>query len=180
MPQYENPNLVIKTALILISALLLNSACSTMDSVAPSGNRSVTPDQIVQRKGAPTASPVEWGGVIISLKNLKRSTELEAIAYPLMQDGRPDTDKPPVGRFIAVKDGYLEPVDYARGRQVTASGKIDRLREGKVGEAAYVFPVLLIRQIRLWPKRYVGDSSPGFNFGFGASSGGSIGVGIGF
>jgi len=175
-----NRHLVTKTELILITTLLLSSACSTMESAAPTGNRSLTPDQIVQRKSAPTASPVEWGGVIIRLENLKHSTEFEAIAYPLMQNGRPDTNKPPVGRFIAVNHGYLESVDYARGRQVTVSGKIDRLREGKVGEAAYIFPVLQIERIRLWPKLYVDDSSPRFNIGFGASSGGSIGVGIGF
>lgn len=71
------------------------------------------------------------GGVIVGLENLKQSTELQIIAYPLARNGRPDTDEPPVGRFIAVSAGYLESGDYARGRQVTVTGEIDRLREEK-------------------------------------------------
>ncbi|MCB1881780.1 MAG: Slp family lipoprotein, partial [Gammaproteobacteria bacterium] len=64
------------------------------------------------------------------------------------------------------------------------SGRIDRLRKGKVGQADYLFPVLLTQEIRLWPKEYGSSLTPRFNFGFGFGSGGSrsggVGVGIGF
>lgn len=172
----------IKHSLILISALLLISACSSMDSRPASGIRSITPDQVSRRMSSPGSSLIEWGGVIVSLENLKHSTELQIIAYPLTGSGRPDTDEPPAGRFIAVSAGYLESVDYARGRQVTVSGKIDRLREGKVGQAEYLFPVMLTHEIQLWPKQTSGSLSPTFNFGLGVGSGGSTrgGVGVGF
>ena len=91
------------------------------------------------------------GGVIVGLENLKQSTELQIIAYPLARNGRPDTDEPPVGRFIAVSAGYLESGDYARGRQVTVTGEIDRLREGKSGSGGLSLPVLLTQKIQLWP-----------------------------
>lgn len=174
----------IKNPLILISALLLISACSSMDSLPASGNRSITPDQVSRHRSSPDSTPMQWGGVIVSQENLKHSTELQIIAYPLTRRGQPDTDEPPVGRFIAVSQGYLESVDYARGRQVTVSGKIDRLREGKVGQADYLFPVMLTQEIRLWPQQYSGGATPRFNVGFGVGSGGStsgsMGVGIGF
>ena len=175
----------IKNPLILISALLLTSACSSMDSHPVSGIRSITPEQVSRRMTHPGSSPVEWGGVIVSLENMKQSTELQIIAYPLSQSGKPDTDEPPAGRFIAVSPGYLESVDYARGRHVTVSGNIDRLREGKVGQAAYLFPVMLTQKVRLWPKQTTGSSLPpifnfGFGFGSGGSSSGGVGVGFGF
>jgi len=174
----------IRIPLILFPALLLASACSTMDSQPASGIRSITPDQVSRSRSSPDSTPFEWGGVIVSLENLKQSTELQIIAYPLNRNGRPDTDEPPTGRFIAVSTGYLESGDYARGRQVTVTGEIDRLREGKVGQADYLFPVMHVRDIHLWPKQNVGGVTPRFNFGFGIGSGGStrgsMGVGIGF
>ena len=173
-----------KNPLILVLALLLTAACSSMEPYPASGSRSITPGQVSRQKSAPLATPVEWGGVIVSLENLRNSTELEIIAYPLARNGQPDTDEPPVGRFIAVSGGYLEQADYARGRQVTVSGRIDRLREGKVGQAEYLFPVMLTQELRLWPKAYGSDPTPRFNFGFGIGSGGStsggVGIGIGF
>ena len=175
----ENMNL-----LILALLLLLTSACSTLAPQPAAGSRSITPNQLSRHMRSPESAPVEWGGVIVSLENLSNTTELEIIAYPLTHSGQPDTDEPPEGRFIAVNGGYLERADYARGRQVTVSGRIDRLRKGKVGQADYLFPVLLTQEIRLWPKEYGSSLTPRFNFGFGFGSGGSrsggVGVGIGF
>lgn len=172
------------SALILISTLLLASACSTLEPYPEAGIRSITPDQVSRLKSSPDSAMLEWGGVIVALENLKQSTELQIIAYPLARNGRPDTDEPPVGRFIAVSAGYLESGDYARGRQVTVTGEIDRLREGKVGQADYLFPVLLTQKIQLWPLEYGDSITPRFNFGFSVGSGGStrggVGVGIGF
>jgi len=170
---------------IVIALLLMTlSACTTLESSAPAGNRSISPDQVVRGTFLPSTSPIEWGGVIVGLDNLKQTTELQIIAYPLMRNGQPDTDEAPMGRFIAISEGYLESGDYTRGRRVTVSGTLDSVRNGKIGQADYKFPVLITQQIHLWPKQQVGGSTPSFNFGFGVGSGGSsyggVGVGIGF
>jgi len=174
----------IRIPLIFTLISLLSSGCATFDPDPIAADQSVTPDEISRGVAPPDSKAIKWGGVIVNLKNLKHSTELQIIAYPLLDSHLPDTEEPPVGRFIAIKRGYLEAVDYARGRQVTIDGDIDRLREGKVGQAAYLFPVVLARNIRLWPKRRVDAMTPRFNFGFGIGSGGttrgSMGVGIGF
>ena len=168
--------------LILALLLLLTSACSTLAPQPAAGSRSITPNQVSRHMRSPESAPVEWGGVIVSLENLRQSSEIQIIASPLTNSGRPETDEPPVGRFIAIQPGYLESIDYARGRQVTVSGKLDRLREGKVGQSSYLFPVLLVQKIHLWPKQREGGVTPRFNLGIGGGSGGSIrgGLGVGF
>ena len=90
----------------------------------------------------------------------------------------------PEGRFIAKKAGYLETVDYAKGRQVTVTGNFSRVRSGEVGETPYEFPILDADEIVLWPDEGERTTKPRVNFGFGVGSGGrswgGVGIGIGF
>lgn len=179
---FQEQQLKIKSVLIAITAVLLAAGCSSLSPSRTGTSAPPTPEQIARSRSAPDSRLIEWGGVIVSLENLRQSSEIQIIAYPLNNSGRPETDEPPVGRFIAIQPGYLESIDYARGRQVTVSGKLDRLREGKVGQSSYLFPVLLVQKIHLWPKQREGGVTPRFNLGIGGGSGGSIrgGLGVGF
>jgi outer membrane lipoprotein len=116
------------------------------------------------------ASPVEWGGTILEVRNLRRSTEIEVLAYPLDAGGRPDRDRSPRGRFIVVSGGFLEPAEYAPGRELTAYGPLSGVREGAIGEAGYRYPTLEAESLHLWPR---GRGDRGSNVRFG------VGIGIG-
>jgi outer membrane lipoprotein len=122
---------------------------------------------------------LQWGGVIIETTNLRETTEIQILAYPLDERGRPETDKNSIGRFIAQQPGYLEGVEYDVGREVTASGVFTSIRQGEVAQASYPFPILRSEEITLWPQRKP-RSKPRIRFGVGASSGGggfgSIGI----
>jgi outer membrane lipoprotein len=122
---------------------------------------------------------LQWGGVIIETRNLHDATEIQILAYPLDNHGRPDTDKNTIGRFIAQQPGYLEGVEYGAGREVTTWGKFIAVRQGKVADSDYPLPILQSEDITLWPKRKP-RSKPRIRFGVGASSGsggfGSIGI----
>jgi len=164
--------------------LLLLSACSTTVQRPVMGERDVTPRMALQDPDSLQSKVLEWGGAIVESRNLPDTTELQILAYPLTKNGRPDLDESPTGRFIAVAKGYLEPADYQTGRQVTLSGTLDGIRKGKVGEADYLFPVLRLNELMLWPQPSGSTPRTGVHFGFGAGSGGwsggSIGIGIGF
>jgi outer membrane lipoprotein len=163
--------------------LLLLSACSTTPKVAQDADRSTTPIQAAAADTALLNQRLQWGGVIVGTKNLADSTELEVLAYPLKKSGMPDVTAAPNGRFIAQHAGYLESADYATGRQLTVTGKLLEIRQGKVGEAAYQFPLLQADELVLWPRRNAGETKPKVNFGFGIGSGGrswgGVGIGIG-
>lgn len=129
---------------------------------------SITPERAAAESAALASQRLLWGGMIISSGNLKDATELEVLAYPLSADQRPDTNQTPVGRFLAVHAGYLETADYAPDRRVTLSGTLDGNRRGRIGEADYVYSVLRIDKIHLWPQQ--GHSAePTVRFGFGFS-----------
>ena len=71
-----------------------------------------------------------------------------------------------LGRFLVIQQGYLESVDYAPGRLVTITGQFTDTREGEVGSADYVYPVIEAEQIFLWSNN-VGANQPTVHFGFG-------------
>ena len=109
-----------------------------------------------------------WGGEILKTSNLKNSTELTILGYPLDMDGEPEYDETSTGRFIAVYSGFLEPTDFRKGVLVSVTGSLKEIRQGMVAKADYQFPVLSIVNIDLHNRK-----SRGFNLPF------SIGVGIG-
>jgi len=114
---------------------------------------------------------VIWGGVIIATRNQSGYTEMEILSYPLDSAQRPDTRSSEQGRFIARYPGYLEGVDYAPGRQITINGKVEKVLEGKVGDAPYTFPVIQTDNVYLWPLDNRTQSSPQFHFGVGVMFG---------
>jgi outer membrane lipoprotein len=147
------------------------------------GDRSLSPSEAAVQSALPTRV-LEWGGVIVDTHNLAQRTELQVIGYPLGRSGRPDLDATPVGRFITVSPGFLEPEEYRRGRQITLSGRIAGIRQGSVGEADYLFPVIESDEIHLWPLEGASSGRTSIHFGigtgFGVGSQGSIGIGLGF
>jgi outer membrane lipoprotein len=164
--------------------LLLLSACASSPAFNTTGvDRSLTPREAASRGQSATGKSVQWGGVILSTTNLKDSTQVETLAYPLDADARPQTDDTPLGRFIFEQGGYLEPASYAEGRQITVVGTVTGTRAGQVGESDYIYPVITARQLHLWPPGQDRDGvGLGGFIGIGSGGGGSwgSGVGIGF
>lgn len=161
---------LIRRSLVLIAVLVL-SACSS-EPVVPVADRTITPQQATTSQTAPGDSLLQWGGLIIESRNLRDATEIQILAYPLKEDGRPDIEASSTGRFIALHHGYLELEEYMVGRQVTATGRLSEIRKGMVADSSYLFPVLISDDIALWPETKPGQR-PRIHFGFGASSGGS-------
>lgn len=137
---------------LLVFVLVLGAvACQRSAGIRTAPDETAVQPRQVSETGGFTGRPVAWGGNLIAIENLEDRTRLEVLAFPLDSDGVPDQGEPATGRFLAEYRGYLEPGDYAPGRLVTVRGTISRTREGKVGEAGYVFPVVESVEVRLWP-----------------------------
>ncbi len=154
-----------KTIYLIFAALLLTACASTPDFGRKNSASSLTPAQAVKAAERRKGEKVVWGGTIITSTNLKTETRLEILAYPLDSDHYPQTDKQAYGRFLLIKEGYLETVDYAPGRLVTASGTFDGVRKGKLDESEYTYPLVQAEKIHLWSKN--GKSATQFHFGIG-------------
>jgi len=153
------------TTLALLAALLL-AGCATTFDVGGADTR-LTPQQAAAAIETARNKTVAWGGVIVDARNLADRTQLELLGYPLDDRNRPDRDAAPVGRFLAMHPGYLETADYQAGRLVTVVGTVAETRVGTVGEARYVYPVLNVTGLKLWPTAQQEAAEPRFHFGVG-------------
>jgi len=132
----------------------------------------LTPNDIARSSDAGDGHQALWGGLIIAARNLEKTSELEILSYPLDRRQRPDTSRPPQGRFLTVIEGYLETGDYAEGRMATVAGPVVGKREGKIGESGYTYPVIETTPefLHLWPTGR-SETEPRLNFGIGVMFG---------
>ena len=151
---------------LLIGSALLASGCATPYDIGHADPR-VTPVEAAQDVAGMLNHTVAWGGLIAAAKNLKDKSELEVVGYPLDSEHRPNHDAKPTGRFLVIQSGYLETADYAPGRLITVVGTVTETRGGTVGEAKYIYPVVVATKLQLWPKPSVERRDPGFHFGIG-------------
>ena len=159
------PNLPSRISLLLLAALLLGG-CVTRFDIGVAEQR-VTPQQAADNIGLVQDKTIAWGGIIVAARNLASQTQLEVLSYPLDEHGRPQREARAGGRFIALHPGYLELANYAEGRLVTMTGTASETRAGSVGEAHYVYPVLAVKTLFLWPTPEEEASKPQFHFGVG-------------
>jgi len=167
-------------ALALVALIVAGCASKPIDidgdtiQVAP-----VTASQVASEPEQARGT-VLWGGTIIGVASRESGSQLELLAYPLDRTQRPQDGRRSQGRFIVTLDEYLEPLDFAEGRQVTVLGELDGLEEVRVGDTRRQLPVVKASQLHLWTGAGPRERT-GFTFGIGVGSGGrtSGGVGIG-
>jgi outer membrane lipoprotein len=130
-------------------------------------------------RNADTAGAIRWGGEIIKVEPKTDSTCFEILARELDGAARPRSGEANGGRFIACRNGFYDPEEFQRGRDLTIVGHVTGTDHGKVGEFDYAYPHVAADVIYLWPKRPLYPRSPyydpwmygygpyGFGFGFG-------------
>jgi len=154
---------------LLLTLAALLGACAGAPAFDTEGvDRALTP-AMAAADAAARGRRVQWGGVIVAASNLKDSSQLEVLAYPLTDGGAPDIKHEALGRFLLLRPGYLETVDFAPGRAVTAVGTIQETRRLRIDAGEQAVPVLSAGQLQLWPRDY--DSTPQLHFGIGVSIG---------
>lgn len=159
---------------IILPALLLGlAACAPAPiyKTAP-GTLAATPTQVAQTPEQYARGQVIWGGRVVAVNNLPDHSEIEILAYPLDSSQRPKFGAGGNGRFIALVPGYAEPMNYPNGAPITVDGRLAGSRAGKVGEADYVFPLVVAAQSHVWTPAEMAQGRSNISFGVG------VGVGI--
>lgn len=155
---------------LLVVFTLLSACASTPEFDTSQVDRSLTPQSVIAEAEVSRGKVALWGGMILDIRNLKDTTQIEVLAYPLNASNKPMLESKPLGRFIISHLGYLEPATYAQGRHLTVLGSVSGKHSGKVGETRYDYPVISDSQLHLWSQTSINNRS---NVHFG------IGVGIG-
>lgn len=141
-------------ALLLLMAILLISACSTVPKEirqAPADNPRLT--EVQADPDRHIGNQVRWGGTIIAVDNEATRTGVEIVARPLHRSGRPAETDRSLGRFIADFAGFVDPAIYAEGRDITIIGVVAGTEAGTIGDHDYHWPVIRVHEHMLWPQR---------------------------
>jgi outer membrane lipoprotein len=143
--------------LLLFSVILFISGCVHVISKDLRGkaDRSLTFGQVHQNPNAYKGKLVVWGGEIVQTENQKDgTTQIEVFQKPLGWRGEPKDTGYSEGRFLILAEEYLDPYLFRRGKKITVAGEIQGEKIKLLGEMDYRYPVVLSKQIYLWPVYY--------------------------
>lgn len=155
-----------KLLLLLCVISLITGCASTAVFDTSVVEKSITPQRVIDQPAESQGKTALWGGTILEIRNLKDSTQIEVLAYPLDASQRPILSSKPLGRFVILQQGYLEPASYAQGALLSVLGTLGESQSGQIGESTYIYPVIEAQQLQLWTP----DNSRsrfGFSFGLG-------------
>ncbi len=131
---------------------MLATGCATP---APQSAQEALPDSPTLAKvntdiGSYAGRLVRWGGSIERLENHAQETWIEIVERPLDSQGRPRESDRSGGRFIAKVAGFLDPVIYTRGRDISVAGSVDGDITRKIGEFEYRYVLVKVDTEHLW------------------------------
>jgi outer membrane lipoprotein len=106
------------------------------------------------------AGPVRWGGEILNVEPHADQTCFEILARELDSIARPVGRDPSAGRFIACRNGFYDPEEFKKGRDITIVGQLNGTEKGKVGDFDYTYPRVAAEMIYLWPERPLYVNTP--------------------
>jgi outer membrane lipoprotein len=150
-----NMNKQRRRILLIIAASLIISSCASKIPLAirTPVDGDIRVDEVQQATEQFSGSRVRWGGDIISVENQAAETHIEILSQRLNKSGKPVNSSKSRGRFIAIIDGFLEPQDFPKDRQITLVGSIEGVIEKPVGDYPYTYPQVRVESFHLWPKR---------------------------
>lgn len=139
-----------RQAVLVLAILFVITGCSSAPKALKGEFPPLEPGQTSVRD---LGTEVRWGGVILDARPDARQTCFEVLSRDLDRSYRPRTEDVTQGRFIACRDGFLDPEVFAKGREITLTGAVVAVDERQVGEFNYRYPVLSARFITMWPDR---------------------------
>lgn len=150
--------------IVLVSLLTACASTPVFDTAQVDG--ALTPTSVIANPVESRGNLALWGGTILDVQNLKDVTQIELLAYPLGSSQRPLQNEKPLGRFLVLQPGFLEPSVYTQGKLLTVLGEIGDSQPGQVGKTSYNYPVIVGQKIHLWSPKD-DTSKTRFHFGIG-------------
>ena len=122
--------------------LLMTAACASLSSqegTSPSGTSQMAFTQLKAAPDAYRGHAITIGGKILQ--------------WPLSSSLQPPSDlSKSQGRFVAVQKEFLDPATVPAGTVVTVTGEIAGSVMLPFDETEYLYPVVEIKNLRVWPK----------------------------
>jgi len=142
-----------KIVLIIIVSLLLSGCAHVMHVMSDRALKMVDPEirfkELLRDPEAYRGRVVLLGGVIIQTKNTKEGAIIEVLQKDIDRWGRPIEEDVSGGRFLILYQGYLEPLIYSAGKEITVVGEVAGKKIMPLGEIEYAYPVISPREMHL-------------------------------
>jgi outer membrane lipoprotein len=153
--------MVARARWLLLALLVIGGAtgCATAfpKEVTQTADRSITLAALRADPVAYVGKRVILGGEILATRTKPGETEIEILGRKLRSDDTPDRTDRSDGRLLVKSAQFMDPAVFAQGRRVTVLGSVRSAEQRTVGDAPYIFPVLDLERIRLWPDVRVAD-----------------------
>ena len=135
---------------LMMIAVFTVSACTTVPEQIQGTYAEISPARV---DPSTFGSSVRWGGSIIDARVEEKSTCFEVLSRHLDKYLRPELTDQTGGRFIACKPGFYDPEVFARGREITLTGRIRNVVVREIDNFSYSYPVVDVDQLVLWEVR---------------------------
>ncbi|NVJ66993.1 MAG: Slp family lipoprotein [Gammaproteobacteria bacterium] len=141
-----------KLSLAAMGSLML-AACSTTPESLNFEEQNTSFMRVAQAPEAFVGSQVRWGGIVARVENLEQDTLVEIVNLPLDSRARPVANQDTAGRFIARVQGFIDPLIYKQGKEITVVGVLNEPMPGRIGQHEVNFPVVDSTGHHLWEQR---------------------------
>lgn len=109
--------------------------------------------QVQQSPQTFTNAQVRWGGEVLEVVNTAEHTDVLILGRALEKDGEPVDEGEVDARFIARFSGFQEPSTFPEGQRMTVRGKLLGVERKLVGEYAYPYPVVEVKEFHRWKEK---------------------------
>jgi outer membrane lipoprotein len=98
------------------------------------------------------------GGEVLKAKRLHDSTQIELLQLPLDDGEAPSLDRQQSqGRFLALRQEFLDPATLAEGTRVTIVGEVSGAKTDRLDDVEYRYPTLIVKHLHVRPLESYGQ-----------------------
>ena len=139
--------------LLFISLSLFSCAPVLRKDIMESAIRDVSVPDIRQSPEMYKGKLFVLGGIIVNTRVTVEGSLIEALYVPVDSRGYLKGVGLSHNRFLALfpkERGILDPLIFRRDREITLAGELIGIREGKIDEMEYAYPLFRIIELYLW------------------------------
>lgn len=140
-------------SVFFVTSLLVGqlSGCSNIpEKIRSAPVNDIQLNQVQSQEEPPSNQEVRWGGEVVSIENNNNASIIQMVQYPLNHYGKPITNKPSEGRFLAQTTEFIDPVVYKQGTLLTFIGILTGKAVRKIDQKELNMPILDVSNIYHW------------------------------
>jgi outer membrane lipoprotein len=141
-----------KTISVLFGTLLFMQSCTyaISPSVANKAAKNIPFEKLQADLEAFTGTLFVLGGTIVQTMNTKQGTVIEVDQKKLDYWGKPERTRRSGGKFLVFYPGFLDPLVFASGRDITVAGEVLEPNTPVLGGQRSDLVVIRLQEHRLW------------------------------